>query len=131
MPRVRATLLSYKGDFMKAILAIFAIAFATAAHADESKDTRQFLVYQSQTIVPVDINENTVLCLSADYSAPVLKVLVPQLAQLTLLNHQNTGAGAPCLTTNESCMASPGHTPASPTDIIKGRPGRENVSVIV
>jgi hypothetical protein len=57
----------------------------------------EVIVHQSITPVEVDLNESTVLCSHADYSAAYLKVLIPKLAELTLLNHQNAGAGAPCV----------------------------------
>jgi hypothetical protein len=68
--------------------------------------------------LPVDINEKTVLLSSADYGMPVVKVLVPGLAKVTIMNHQNTAAGAPCLATRETNL---------PGDIVAGTPAVEKV----
>jgi len=55
------------------------------------------LVHETTTSVELELTPETVLCSQADYSLPVLKVLIPELAHLTLLDHQNFGAGAPCV----------------------------------
>jgi hypothetical protein len=43
------------------------------------------------------LDASTVLCSSADYSATFLKVLIPQIASVTVFDHTNAGAGAPCI----------------------------------
>ncbi len=63
--------------------------------------TNEAVVHETTTSVEVDINHDTLICSRADYSLPMLKLLVPELAGLTLLNHQNTGAGAPCVSSGE------------------------------
>jgi hypothetical protein len=55
------------------------------------------IVSDRTTDVKVDLNAKTVKCSAADYSMPMLKVLVPGLADLTVLNHRNTREGAPCV----------------------------------
>ena len=55
------------------------------------------VVHDTTTTVDVKLDASTVLCSSADYGALFLKVLIPELAPITLLDHQNTGAGAPCV----------------------------------
>lgn len=55
------------------------------------------VIRDQTTTVSVDLNEQTVKCSAADYSALTLKVLVPALDALTVLNHRNTAEGAPCL----------------------------------
>ena len=61
----------------------------------------------------------------------MLKVLIPGLGNVTLLNHQNFGAGAPCVTTGESCRSFGERPSASPEDILQGRPGVEKIEVVV
>lgn len=55
------------------------------------------VVHDTTTTVDLKLDASTVLCSSADYGALFLKVLIPELAPITLLDHQNTGAGAPCV----------------------------------
>ena len=55
------------------------------------------IVRDRTTVVSVELNPRTVKCSAADYSAPMLKVLVPALAELTILNHRNFREGAPCV----------------------------------
>ncbi len=44
--------------------------------------------------LPVRINSETVKLSAAGYSRPMVKVLVPGLADVTVLNHRNEGEGA-------------------------------------
>lgn len=55
------------------------------------------IIRDQTTVARVDLNSRTVKCSAADYSLPLLKVLVPALAELTILNHRNTREGAPCI----------------------------------
>jgi uncharacterized protein (TIGR03382 family) len=55
------------------------------------------LIHDTTTSVEIALNADTVLCSAADYGALYLKVGLPELAKLTLLDHQNIGAGAPCV----------------------------------
>ena len=83
------------------------------------------VVHETTTVVEVDLNAATVLCSSADYGALFLKILIPELAGLTLLDHQNTGAGAPCVA---SGACGPGN---QPQDILDPNKPTENVSIKV
>jgi hypothetical protein len=47
--------------------------------------------------VSVALGPTTVKCSAQGYSMPNLKVLVPALAGITLLDHRNAGEGAPCI----------------------------------
>lgn len=60
-------------------------------------ETKSEIVHQTTTNVEISLTEETVICSSADYGALFLKILIPELAGLTLLDHQNLGAGAPCV----------------------------------
>ena len=55
------------------------------------------VIHDTTTAVEIELNSTTVLCSSADYGALFLKVGMPELAKLTLLDHQNFGANAPCV----------------------------------
>lgn len=99
---------------MAAALAVPAAAGSEAASADgaeafarvsvesvagpaASSELEGRVVSDRTTDVDVDLNAQTVKCSAADYSGPMLKVLVPGLADLTILNHRNTKEGAPCI----------------------------------
>lgn len=82
-------------------------------------------VVRDQTVaVPVPLNAQTVKCSAADYSMPMLKVLVPALAELTVLNHRNTREGAPCIAAGRC-------GPVGPQDVLKGGEGVDSVPVRV
>lgn len=91
---------------------------ATTAAAPASTET---VVHDTTTPVEITLDDTTVLCSSADYGALFLKVGIPQLAALTLLDHQNLGANAPCVAAG---LCEPGHQPedlldpASPTETV-------------
>lgn len=89
-------------DFARQLGAIRPAAFAAAqaaepAQAGAAPVAGGRVVSDRTTDVSVDLDEATVKCSAADYSGPMLKVLVPGLADLTLLNHRNTREGAPCI----------------------------------
>jgi len=83
------------------------------------------VVHETTTTVEVDLNSSSVLCSAADYGATFLKVLIPDLAKLTLLDHQNTGAGQPCVAAGP---CGPGQMPA---DIIDAAHPKETVQITV
>ena len=83
------------------------------------------IVHDTTTTTTVKLDASTVLCSAADYSGPHLKVLIPKLGALTLLNHQNTGAGAPCVAAG---ACGPGHMPS---DVIDAAHPTETVNLHV
>lgn len=95
---------------------------------EPTAETRLVAVHSTKSRLDVELNEKSVLCSKADYSMPMLKVLIPGLGDITLLNHQNRGAGAPCVTTGKTCGFTDG---AKPDDILQGRPGTESIEVTV
>jgi MYXO-CTERM domain-containing protein len=99
------------------------IALTSAAYAEPV--VHETVVHQTTTPVQLKLDASTVLCSSADYGATFLKVLIPDLAGHTLLDHQNTGAGAPCVAAGP-CQ--PGHMPS---DIIDPKSATEAVVVSV
>jgi hypothetical protein len=82
------------------------------------------IVSDRTTTVDADLNSKTVKCSAADYSGPMLKVLVPGLADLTVLNHRNTREGAPCVAAGR-CGA------IGPQDILKTGEGVERIKIRV
>jgi hypothetical protein len=72
-------------------------ARAQKALAQSTANGGESVIRDQTTTVSVDLNAQTVKCSVADYSAPMLKVLIPDLAELTVLNHRNTREGAPCV----------------------------------
>jgi uncharacterized protein (TIGR03382 family) len=107
-------------------IVVFGFLVAGSVSTANATATESETVVQDRTTsVDLQINDKTVLCSSADYGAPFLKVLVPELAGMTLLDHQNTGAGAPCVAAG-ACQ--PGHMPA---DLIDPAHPTETVDVNV
>ena len=82
------------------------------------------IVSDRTTDVNVDLNAKTVKCSAADYSMPMLKVLIPGLADLTVLNHRNTKEGAPCVAAGRCGTL-------GPQDILKSGEGSDRVPVRV
>jgi hypothetical protein len=82
------------------------------------------VVRDQTTLVNVDLNAKTVKCSAADYSAPMLKVLVPALADLTVLNHRNTREGAPCIAAGRC-------SEIKPEAILKSGEGSEEIPLRV
>jgi hypothetical protein len=97
----------------------------TVAKPAAQGDLEGSVVRDQTTNVNVELNVKTVKCSSADYSARMLKVLVPGLADLTVLNHRNTAEGAPCVAAGR-CDANLG-----PDTILKAGDGVEQVPVRV
>ena len=69
--------------------------------------------------IPVNINRENMKLSRAGYGSDVLKVFIPALADVTILDHRNVNSGAPCMSTFETDI---------PEDVIQGQPGIENVS---
>src|SRR5687768_2267689 len=68
-----------------------------SANAAAEVTVHETVVHDTTTTAVVKLDASTVLCSSADYGALFLTSLIPQLAGITRLDHQNTGAGAPCV----------------------------------
>jgi hypothetical protein len=95
-----------------------------AGSAGVASAWRTTLIHDTTTAVEVELSATTVLCSAADYSGAFLKVGMPQLAALTLLDHQNIGANAPCVAAG---FCSPSNSPADiidpaePTEVVNIR----------
>ena len=103
------------------------LVLGLAANASAAVESREELVHETTTSVDLELTPDTVICSHADYSATFLKVLIPQLASITLLDHQNTDAGAPCVAAGE-CAPFGDHAPA---DILDDADTSETVDITV
>ena len=108
----------------RAFLDASAASFAAPAQAP-TPDLEGRVMSDKTTDVGVELDAKTVKCSAADYSGPMLKVRVPGLADLTVLNHRNTRECAPCIAAGR-CSATLG-----PKDILKSGEGSETVPVRV
>ncbi len=103
------------------------LVLGLASSAGAAVETREELVHETTTSVDLLLTPETVICSHADYSASFLKVLIPQLASITLLDHQNTDAGAPCVAAGE-CAPFGDH---APSDILDEADTSETVDITV
>jgi hypothetical protein len=103
------------------------LVLGLASSAGAAVETREELVHETTTSVDLELTPETVLCSHADYSANFLKVLIPELASITLLDHQNTDAGAPCVAAGE-CAPFGDH---APSDILDEADPSETVDITV
>jgi hypothetical protein len=111
-----------------ALLLSLALLPSSLAWANQPEwETKTELVHETTTSVEILLNDKTVLCSAADYSGLFLKVLIPKLAALTLLDHQNIGAGAPCVAAG-ACAPIGEH---SPQNIIDPQKPLETVDITV
>ncbi len=74
------------------------------------------ILSEKNVTLNVDISSARLKLSEADYQSPVVKVLVPDLADVTVLDHRNTGEGAPCLATFEAQF---------PQEVIQNNPAVE------
>ncbi len=81
----------------RTFLASLGLVLGTASVAAAFPTYEETVVHDTTTAVEIKLDASTVLCSSADYGALYLKVGMPELAKLTLLDHQNIGANAPCV----------------------------------
>jgi len=82
---------------MKRLFYAVTMAVLTTNAMGQNLEVKEVVVHDVQHHLAVVLDSTTVLCSEADYGALFLKILIPQLANLTLLDHRNEGAGAPCV----------------------------------
>lgn len=106
--------------------AVFAAPLAALQTAVKASNAKAGLAIVSDrtSTVSAALNAATVKCSRADYSEPMLKVLIPALADLTVLNHRNTREGAPCVSAG-ACGA------MGPRDILRTGEGVDQIKVRV
>lgn len=114
------------------ILSILGATFSPILSYAQDLESNEVVLHEKHQTLTIALNPRTVLCSRTDYSVPMLKVLLPGLEDITLLDHQNRGAGAPCVTTGEICRFNPANNNfAKPDDILQGRNGDEQIAVDV
>ena len=109
------------------LISLLLVASSTAF----ANDRAEKIIQDTTTNVSVLLNEQTVKCSKADYSRAMLKVLVPALADLTVLNHRNTREGAPCVAAGPCGAVRPGERSMTPSDVLKNGNGTDQISVRV
>jgi hypothetical protein len=105
------------------LMSINSIAAENAIDKNEPiKENEERIVLMYEKTVPMEVKiDNTNVKLSrADYSVPVVKVLIPALADATLLNHRNSTEGAPCMATYQTHL---------PSAVIGHGPGKDTINV--
>ena len=95
------------------------LTIATNAHAALDQD---IVLSKRHVTLNVDVSTAKVKLSNAGYATFVLKVLVPDLADATFLDHRNEGESAPCIATYETLK---------PEDVIKNDPGIEKVKAVI
>jgi hypothetical protein len=116
---------AYDVDMPNLARTTISLLLFSASTAAAEPVIRETVVHDTTSQVQLRLDPSTVLCSSADYGALFLKVLIPELSALTLLDHQNTGAGAPCVASGP-CL--PGNMPS---DILSGMSPYEATSINV
>lgn len=107
--------------------AAFSLLLSWGGLATAEVTTHERIVHETTTSHTVELTPDTVLCSAADYSFPALKILLPELAAITLLDHQNFGAGAPCVAAGQ-CGLPDG---TEPEDILNPYNQFEDVDIVV
>jgi hypothetical protein len=100
---------------MKILVMLGILGMSSFANADS--------VLSEKTVdLNVNISIPNVKMSRADYAMPVVKVLVPDLADVTILDHRNTGEGSPCLATYEA---------KTPEEVVQDNPKTELIPFII
>jgi hypothetical protein len=103
------------------VAALLAIGGGQAS-AEAAESSHEVLIAERTVNLNVDISTTKLKLSRADYSSPVVKVLVPELADATILDHRNTGEGAPCMATYQAL---------SPEEVIQNNPAVELVPMTI
>ena len=118
------------GKHLRLLISASAVVVLLGGSAFAQKTGSEFrrtLVQTSGHAMTIEVSPDTVLCTNVGYGVSFLKVLIPELAPITLLDHQNIGAGAPCVAAG---MCGP-IGDASPSDILEEDNNEENVEVFI
>ncbi len=99
---------------MKTLLAAFLLAFSSLTFAQSSS----VVVSEKTVTLPVDIGTTRLKFTNLGYSNFLVKVIVPELAGATVMNHRNIGEDGPCLFTYEAFQID---------DVIQGNPAVEDI----
>lgn len=69
---------------------------------------KEIVISDETTKLVVPLNEKTVQCLIGDYGASSFKIVVPQIKELTYLDHTSRGAPGPCINAGPCMVKSDG-----------------------
>ncbi|MCB0393429.1 MAG: hypothetical protein KDD25_02650 [Bdellovibrionales bacterium] len=98
-------------------LTIAALLFCIIG-TNQSAHATDVVLSEKVSNLTVDISTAKLKLSKAGYESPVVKVLVPDLADVTIFDHRNEGEGAPCLATFDTF---------EPNDVIQGNPSVEEI----
>ncbi len=97
-------------------ITVLSLIVSQAAMANE------VVLSEKEVTLPVDISTSRLHLSRAGYSMAVVKVLIPELAEVTFLNHRNNSAGAPCMSTYDTF---------NPHDVIQNNPAVEQIKFTI
>ncbi|PIP89911.1 MAG: hypothetical protein COW01_00360 [Bdellovibrionales bacterium CG12_big_fil_rev_8_21_14_0_65_38_15] len=80
---------------------LFSLLFLVSSFASFAQSS-QNVVSQKVVTLPVDLNTTKLKFTNLGYGSFLVKVIVPELAADTLLNHRNEGEDGPCLFTYDA-----------------------------
>lgn len=80
------------------------------------------VISKRQVVLPVEISSNTVILSNLGYGAFMVKILIPSIADVTLFDHRNEGASAPCIFTLDTEKIE---------DVIRNNPTTENIPFVI
>jgi hypothetical protein len=104
---------------------LFSATLSLSSFANTEFKTKVISIREVNLEIVLD--SQTVLCSRADYGAEFLKILIPQLAELTFLDHRNRGAGAPCV--GAGMCGNDWHDGPRPGDILDVNKPTEQITV--
>ena len=103
---------------MKTVSTLFSILLAAASASAELD--KSAIISERTVTINVDISKVKVRLSRSGYVDPVVKILVPELADVTLLNHRNGSEGAPCMATFDTIF---------PEAVVQNNPSMESVKM--
>lgn len=106
---------------MKKLIAV-SLTLIMMAGVSAQAQTEKVILSEKVVQLNVDISKTKLKLSQADYDSPVVKVLVPDLADVTILDHRNTNEGAPCMATYDTL---------SPEDVIQNNPSIEKIDFTI
>lgn len=106
---------------MKLIILLTSLILSTTTQAQSLME----MIDLSEQVftIPVDLSTTKVKVTTLGYGGvPTLKVLIPELAAITILDHRNEGEEAPCMATFEAFTVE---------DVVQGDPATINSDITV
>ena len=103
---------------MKTVSALLSILLAAASASAELD--KSAIISERTVTINIDISKVKVRLSRSGYLDPVVKILVPELADVTLLNHRNGSEGAPGMATFDTIF---------PEAVVQNNPSMESVKM--